>query len=158
MHLSSVICKKKTRVLTIWADVLMNNVPFSSHLLVSTTSASSHGSCMYLNNVTVVLYITLSGWKTKHAVCSWPARDTLSHYGAVRLSHTALSVEVTAWLTAPRGIRCVFEQYQAVMFDVHSLRLDLFKSLCSEAPVEMGFTLQVSVSLCLWSKSSIYSI
>lgn len=45
----------------------------------------------------------------------------------------------------------VLEQYQAVIFDVHSLRLDLFKSLLlgSEAPAEMGFALQVSVSLCL---------
>ena len=42
--------------------------------------------------------------KTKHAVCSWSVRDTRRRYGAVRLSHTALSVEVIAWLTALRGI------------------------------------------------------
>lgn len=55
-------------------------------------------------------------------------------------SHIALSVEVIARLTASkrhlglfpfiRKYGSVLEQYQAVTFDVHSLRLDLFKSLC----------------------------
>lgn len=112
---------------------------------------------------------TVHGWK-QHAVCSWSTRDTRSHYGAVCLSHTDLSVEAIAWLTAPKGIRhpfiwkhgSVLEQYQAVMFYVHSLQLDFFKSLCFGLRGSAGNGLR-STSLCIFlcvcsQQSSIYSI
>lgn len=44
----------------------------------------------------------------------------------------------------------VLEQYQAVIFDVHSLQLDLFKSLCFRLGGYHGNSaLQVYLSLCL---------
>lgn len=77
-----------------------NNVSFSSHLLVPATAAA-HGFLyvmIYLTEQCNRHTVHYSLWLENKAccVCSWPARDTRSHYGAVRLSHTALSLEVTA--------------------------------------------------------------
>lgn len=86
-------------------------------------------------------------------------------------SHIALSVEVIARLTAPkrhlglfpfiRKYGSVLEQYQAVTFDVHSLRLDLFKSLCFGLRLSDNglHSTSLYIFLCVYSKhSNIYSI
>lgn len=91
-------------------------------------------------------------------------RHTRSHYGAVCLSHTPLSVEVRARLTASKKrwillpfiwkYGSVLEQYQAVVFDVQSLRLDLFKSLCFGFRGSGGnelYSPKLCIFLCVYS-------
>lgn len=132
---------------------------FLSHLPVP-TPAAAHGfqRSIWLNNVTVVLYITL--WLENEACCVLLVCEAHSqtlrcflfspHCSFSRGCSLTASSENHLLLFILTKHGSVLEQYQAVIFDVHSLQLDLFKSLCFRLGGYHGNSaLQVYLSLCL---------